>query len=55
MPKLDQPDFSQKVTAILLGRNIQVEADLVDQLFNASDNNSPAKLLMSGNFSVNSD
>jgi CRP-like cAMP-binding protein len=32
-----QPDFSEKFTAALLARNIDLEADLCDQLFNHSE------------------
>ncbi len=33
----ERQDFSEKFTAFLVTRNIQVEADLVDQLFNSSE------------------
>lgn len=33
----NQPDFSEKFTAALLARNIDLEADLCDQLFNHSE------------------
>jgi CRP/FNR family transcriptional regulator, cyclic AMP receptor protein len=33
----EQPVFSEMFTAFLLSRNIQIEADLIDQLFNSSE------------------
>jgi CRP/FNR family cyclic AMP-dependent transcriptional regulator len=33
----DEPDFSELFMAYLLGRNIRIEEDLVDQLFNSSE------------------
>jgi CRP/FNR family transcriptional regulator, cyclic AMP receptor protein len=33
----EEPEFSEKFTAHLLARNIRVEADLLDQLFNSSE------------------
>jgi CRP-like cAMP-binding protein len=33
----DDPTFTQLFTAYLLSRNVQIEADLVDQLFNSSE------------------
>jgi CRP/FNR family transcriptional regulator, cyclic AMP receptor protein len=33
----DEPEFSEKFMSHLLARNIRVEADLVDQLFNSSE------------------
>ena len=35
---LQEPAFPEMFIADLLGRTIRVEADLVDQLFNSSDN-----------------
>ena len=42
----DEPDFSHLFMAFLLSRNVQVEADLVDQLFNSSEKRL-ARLLLS--------
>ena len=33
----DEPEFSERFMSHLLARNIRVEADLVDQLFNSSE------------------
>ncbi len=33
----DEPEFSEKFMSYLLARNIRVESDLVDQLFNSSE------------------
>jgi CRP-like cAMP-binding protein len=33
----DQPAFAHQFMAFLLARNVQIEADLVDQLFNSSE------------------
>ena len=33
----DHPEFSGRVLAHMLARNIRVEEDLVDQLFNSSE------------------
>ena len=46
----EQPDFSEKFMAFLVGRNIQVEADLVDQLFNSSEKRLARLLLRLANF-----
>ena len=46
----DQPAFSEKFTAFLVARNIQVEADLVDQLFNSSEKRLARLLLLLANF-----
>ena len=46
----ERPDFSEKFMAFLLGRNIQVEADLVDQLFNSSEKRLARLLLLLANF-----
>jgi len=42
----DEPSFSQLFMAFLLSRNAQIEADLVDQLFNSSEKRL-ARLLLS--------
>jgi CRP-like cAMP-binding protein len=42
----DEPEFSRVFMAFLLSRNAQVEADLVDQLFNSSEKRL-ARLLLS--------
>lgn len=46
----DRPDFAEKFTAFLVLRNIQVEADLVDQLFNSSEKRLARLLLLLANF-----
>ena len=46
----DNPDFSERFTAHLLARNIRVEADLVDQLFNSSERRLARLLLILANF-----
>jgi CRP/FNR family transcriptional regulator, cyclic AMP receptor protein len=46
----DQPDFSEKFMSHLLTRNIRVEADLVDQLFNSSEKRLARMLLILANF-----
>jgi CRP/FNR family transcriptional regulator, cyclic AMP receptor protein len=46
----DQPKFAQMFTAFLLVRNIQTEADLVDQLFNSSEKRLARALLLLSNF-----
>jgi CRP/FNR family transcriptional regulator, cyclic AMP receptor protein len=45
----EQPAFAEKFMAFLLTRNIQVEADLVDQLFNSSEKRLARTLLMLAN------
>src|ERR1700726_1835700 len=45
-----QPTFSEKFIAHLLGRSIRVEADLVDQLFNSSEKRLARLLLLLANF-----
>jgi CRP-like cAMP-binding protein len=42
--------FSERFTAHLLARNIRVEADLVDQLFNSSEKRLARLLLILANF-----
>jgi CRP/FNR family transcriptional regulator, cyclic AMP receptor protein len=46
----DNRDFSERFTAHLLARNIRVEADLVDQLFNSSEKRLARLLLILANF-----
>jgi CRP/FNR family cyclic AMP-dependent transcriptional regulator len=46
----DQPEFSELFMAFLLARNIQIEADLVDHLFNSSERRLARLLLLLGNF-----
>jgi CRP/FNR family cyclic AMP-dependent transcriptional regulator len=45
-----EPAFSEIFIAHLLGRNIRVEADLVDQLFNSSEKRLARLLLLLANF-----
>ncbi len=46
----DDPKFSQVFMAFLLSHNAQIEADLVDQLFNSSEKRLARVLLMLANF-----
>ena len=46
----DEPTFSQLFMAYLLSRNVQIEADLVDQLFNSSEKRLARVLLMLAQF-----
>ena len=46
----DEPSFGELFTAHLLTRNMRVEADLVDQLFNSSEKRLARTLLMLANF-----
>src|SRR6266853_1175078 len=46
----DEPDFSELFVAHLLTRNIRVEEDLVDQLFNSSEKRLARALLLLANF-----
>jgi CRP/FNR family cyclic AMP-dependent transcriptional regulator len=46
----EKQDFSEKFMAFLMTRNIQVEADLVDQLFNSSEKRLARLLLLLANF-----
>jgi CRP/FNR family cyclic AMP-dependent transcriptional regulator len=46
----DEPTFSEIFVRFLLGRNIQFEADLVDQLFNSSERRLARVLLLLANF-----
>jgi CRP-like cAMP-binding protein len=45
-----EPDFAQLFTSFLLSRNIQIEADLVDQLFNSSEKRLARVLLLLAHF-----
>jgi CRP-like cAMP-binding protein len=45
-----EPEFSEKFMSHLLTRNIRVEADLVDQLFNSSEKRLARMLLILANF-----
>jgi CRP/FNR family cyclic AMP-dependent transcriptional regulator len=46
----DETSFSELFVAHLLSRNIRVEADLVDQLFNSSEKRLARVLLLLANF-----
>lgn len=46
----EQPAISDMFMAFLLSRNIQIEADLVDQLFNSSERRLARLLLLLANF-----
>jgi CRP/FNR family transcriptional regulator, cyclic AMP receptor protein len=46
----EEPAFAEMFIAHLLGRNIRVEADLVDQLFNSSEKRLARLLLLLANF-----
>jgi CRP-like cAMP-binding protein len=46
----DEPAFSQLFMAFLLSRNVQIEADLVDQLFNSSEKRLARVLLLLAQF-----
>jgi len=46
----ENKEFSEPFTAYLLARNIRVEADLVDQLFNSSEKRLARLLLILANF-----
>jgi CRP-like cAMP-binding protein len=46
----EQHAFSEKFMSFLVARNIQVEADLVDQLFNSSEKRLARLLLLLANF-----
>ena len=46
----DDPTFSQLFMAFLLSRNVQIEADLVDQLFNSSEKRLARVLLLLAHF-----
>ena len=42
----DEPTFAERFLTYLLGRNIRIEADLVDQLFNSSEKRLARTLLL---------
>jgi CRP/FNR family cyclic AMP-dependent transcriptional regulator len=44
----EEPDFSEKFLFHLLARNMRVEEDLVDQLFNSSEKRLARALLLLG-------
>jgi CRP-like cAMP-binding protein len=46
----EQPAFGEMFMAFLLSRNIQIEADLVDQLFNSSERRLARTLLLLAHF-----
>ena len=46
----EEPQFSEKLMTHLLARNVRVEADLVDQLFNSSEKRLARLLLLMANF-----
>jgi CRP/FNR family cyclic AMP-dependent transcriptional regulator len=46
----EQPEVAERLTAFLLTRNIQIEADLVDQLFNSSERRLARLFLLLANF-----
>ena len=46
----EQPGLSEMFMAFLLARNIQIEADLIDQLFNSSERRLARLLLLLANF-----
>src|ERR1700752_1638408 len=46
----DDPEFSERFMAHLLARNVRVEADLVDQLFNSSEKRLARLLLILSKF-----
>ena len=48
----EHPAFAGKFMAFLLSRNIQVVADLADQLFNSSEKRLARRLLLLANFST---
>jgi CRP-like cAMP-binding protein len=48
------PEFAERFLAYLLSRNIRMEADLVDQLFNSSEKRLARLLLLMANFGQDS-
>ena len=50
----DRVEFSEKFMAYLLARNVRVEADLVDQLFNSSEKRLARLLLLLSHFGKDS-
>ena len=49
-----EPEFAEGFLAYLLSRNIRMEADLVDQLFNSSEKRLARLLLLMANFGQDS-
>ena len=49
-----EPDFAEKFLAQLLGRNIRMESDLVDHLFNSSEKRLARLLMLMANFGQDS-
>jgi CRP/FNR family transcriptional regulator, cyclic AMP receptor protein len=49
----DQPKFSELLLTYLLSRNIRIEEDLVDRLFNSSEKRLARILLLLANFGKN--
>ena len=45
-----EPEFAERFLAYLLSRNIRMEADLVDHLFNSSEKRLARLLLLMANF-----
>jgi CRP-like cAMP-binding protein len=45
-----EPEFAERFVAYLLSRNIRMEADLVDHLFNSSEKRLARLLLLLANF-----
>jgi CRP-like cAMP-binding protein len=45
-----EPEFAERFVAYLLSRNIRMEEDLVDQLFNSSEKRLARLLLLLANF-----
>jgi len=50
----DEPEFSELFLAYVLSRNIRIEEDLVDQLFNSSEKRLARVLLLLANFGKDS-
>jgi CRP-like cAMP-binding protein len=46
----DRPEFAEVFIAYILARNIRIEADLIDQLFNSSEKRLARLLLLLANF-----
>jgi CRP/FNR family cyclic AMP-dependent transcriptional regulator len=46
----EQPEFAESFTAYLLSRNVRIEEDLVDQLFNSSEKRLARTLLLLAHF-----
>lgn len=49
----DRPEFSEKFMAYILARNVRIEEDLVDQLFNSSEKRLARVLLLLSNVGKN--